>query len=162
MRGIARFERWTRQACVLLVAFLALALLIPYENRAQQRRVLDAILQVESSGRDDVPDGDGGLAIGPYQIHEIYWRDAVAAAPRLGPEHGHSYQDCRGRAYAEQVVRAYMRRWIPDAWRRGEAETIARTHNGGPLGARKESTRRYWERVRRRLAAIEAAAAARG
>ena len=49
-----------------------------------RRQILDAIRFVESSDRDDVPDGDGGKAIGPYQIHEIYWRDAIEAEPALG------------------------------------------------------------------------------
>ncbi len=108
-----------------------------------REQILAAIRFVESSDRDDVPDGDGGKAIGVYQIHEAYWRDAVRADPSLGG----SYQDCRRRAYAERVVAAYMQKWTPAAWAAGDAETIARVHNGGPEGAGKESTRRYWERV---------------
>ena len=99
----------------------------------------------------DVPsarrDGDGGLAIGPYQIHEVYWRDAVRSDPALGG----TYQDCRRRAYAEKVVAAYMRLHVPDAWARGDGETIARVHNGGPRGADKNATLGYWQRVRARL-----------
>ena len=144
--------RWTARAHLLLLGFLLLILLIPYENRQMQRRILEAIRQVESSGRDDVPDGDGGRAIGPYQIHEIYWRDAVAYDPSLASA---DYQECRKRDYAERVVRAYMRRWVPQAWRRGAAETVARTHNGGPRGAEKESTLRYWGRVKEWLQATE-------
>jgi hypothetical protein len=115
------------------------------------RRILDAIRMVESGGRDDCADGDGGLAIGPFQIHEVYWRDAVAYDPSLGPAAGRSYQDCRRRDYAERIVRAYMRRWAPRAWARVDAETIARTHNGGPEGAAKQATLGYWRRVQRRL-----------
>lgn len=109
--------------------------------------ILDAIRSVESSNRDDVPDGDDGKAIGPYQIHEVYWRDAVAAEPSLGG----NYQDCRRRDYAERVVAAYMRRWVPEAWERGQGEIIARVHNGGPRGASLEATLGYWQRVRARL-----------
>jgi hypothetical protein len=112
-----------------------------------REQILAAIRFVESSDRDDVADGDGGKAIGVYQIHEAYWRDAVRAEPSLGG----SYQDCRRRAYAERVVAAYMQKWAPAAWAAGDAETIARVHNGGPEGARKESTQRYWERVRAAL-----------
>ena len=109
-----------------------------------RREILYAIRMVESGGRDDAPDGDAGLAIGPLQIHEVYWRDALAHDPSLGG----SYQDCRGRAYAERVFAAYMTRYCPDAWQRGEAQTIARVHNGGPLGPQKAATRGYWLRVR--------------
>ena len=58
-----------------------------------REQILDAIRFVESSGRDDVPDGDDGRAIGPFQIHEVYWRDAAAFDPDLGG----TYQDCRRR-----------------------------------------------------------------
>ncbi len=110
----------------------------------ERREILYALRMVESGGRDDVPDGDGGRAIGPYQIHEVYWRDALAHAPGLGGD----YQDCRDRAYAERVLAAYMERHAPAAWQRGEAQTIARVHNGGPLGPQKAATRGYWLRVR--------------
>jgi len=112
-----------------------------------QQDILSAIRWVESSNRDDVPDGDGGKAIGPYQIHQVYWQDALRAEPSLGG----GYQDCRRRDYAERVVAAYMRKWANDAWLAGDAEVIARVHNGGPGGADKEATRDYWQRVRARL-----------
>ncbi len=116
-------------------------------SRWSHDAVLDAIRFVESSHRDDVPDGDGGKAIGPFQIHFLYWQDALQAEPSLGG----SYQDCRRRAYAERVVAAYMQRWVPDAWATGDAEVIARVHNGGPKGAEIAATLGYWERVRVRL-----------
>lgn len=111
---------------------------------AARRQVLDAIRMVESSDRPNPPDGDGGLAIGPYQIHRVYWLDAVEAEPALGGR----YEDCRRRAYAERVIAAYMRRYVPDAWQRARAEVIARTHNGGPQGSRRDATLRYWHKVR--------------
>lgn len=112
-----------------------------------RQQVLDAIRYVESGWRDNVPDGDGGRAIGPYQIHRIYWLDAIEFRPALGG----GYEDCRQREYAERVVAAYMERWVPDAWANKNARIIARTHNGGPTGATKRSTLRYWRRVRAAL-----------
>ncbi|MBL8749483.1 MAG: hypothetical protein JNK78_10015 [Planctomycetes bacterium] len=109
--------------------------------------ILDAIRFVESSGRERPPDGDGGKAIGPYQIWQIYWQDAIAAEPSIGG----SYEDCRDRDYAERVVAAYMRRWVPEAWNAGDAEVIARVHNGGPRGFENPKTDRYWDKVRSRL-----------
>lgn len=110
-------------------------------------QVLDAIRFVESGHRAVVPDGDDGKAIGPYQIHEVYWRDAVAFEPGLGGD----YQRCRERAYAERVIDAYMRKWVAGPWARGEAEVIARVHNGGPKGQENRKTDGYWARVRARL-----------
>jgi hypothetical protein len=112
-----------------------------------RQQILDAIRMVESGGRDDVRDGDGGLAIGPYQIHRVYWQDAVEFDPALGGD----YQDCRRRDYAERVIDAYMRRWVPGAWRAGDGEVIARVHNGGPRGDLRDSTLGYWQKVRARL-----------
>lgn len=118
------------------------------ERRCWPReQILAAIRFVESSNRADVPDGDGGKAIGPYQIWFVYWQDAIAAEPSLGG----TYQDCRDREYAERVIGAYMRRWVPDAWRAGEAEVLARVHNGGPRGPQNPKTDGYWRRVRGQL-----------
>ncbi len=112
-----------------------------------REQILGALRFVESGWRDDVPDGDGGLAIGPYQIHRVYWQDAIAFRPELGGD----YQDCRQRAYAERVIDAYMTKWAPEAWQVGDAERIARVHNGGPRGHENPKTDRYWDKVRAAL-----------
>ncbi|MBK8980231.1 MAG: hypothetical protein IPM29_30385 [Planctomycetes bacterium] len=143
-----------RLAFLLTLALAAVTVAIVMRGGGDDARrtwsrteILDALREVETGGVADPPDGDGGLAIGPYQIHEVYWRDAIAFDPALGGD----YQDCREAGYAERVIDAYMRRWAPAAWASGEAETIARTHNGGPQGPAREATRGYWLRVRRRL-----------
>ncbi|MBK8097887.1 MAG: hypothetical protein IPK26_12320 [Planctomycetes bacterium] len=110
-------------------------------------QILAAIRFVESGDRPNPPDGDDGRAIGPYQIHEVYWRDATAFRKHLGG----TYQDCRDRSYAERVLTAYMERYVPGAWAIGDAEIIARTHNGGPSGPTRPQTERYWQRVLARL-----------
>src|SRR5690606_21438428 len=118
----------------IAIAAVVVALLWWFGTRdpyaAERARLLDAIRMVESSDRPDPPDGDGGLAIGPYQIHRVYWLDAVEAEPSLGGR----YEDCRRRGYAERVIAAYMRRYVPEAWEAADAEVVARTHNGGPQG----------------------------
>jgi len=110
--------------------------------RYTHTEILTAIRMIESSGRDAPPDGDGGLAIGPYQIHRRYWADAGLRG---------DYQDCRRREYAERVIIAYMRRYVAQAWESHDAEVIARTHNGGPRGRHKRATDRYWARVEAQL-----------
>jgi len=137
----------------LIPCLLALALASPATAGADspysERQILDAIRQVESGGRDDCPDGDGGRSIGPYQIQRAYWQDAQAYDPSLSL--GGTYQDCRKRGYAEKVIRAYMQRYIKAAWVRLDAEIIARTHNGGPSGSKKSATKAYWMRVKAQL-----------
>lgn len=119
------------------------------------QHLLAAIRQVESGGRADLPDGDGGRAIGAYQVHVAYWTDA-----RLPGR----YEDCRKEDYARTVVLAYWTRYAPGALAaldRGTrpleaAAVLARIHNGGPQGHRRTSTLGYWQRV---LAALETKAA---
>lgn len=146
-----RDARW-RRAATMSLAFVLLTLLWLCSGDGGGRtwpreQILAAIRFVESGDRDDVPDGDDGKAIGPYQIHRVYWEDALRAEPALGGD----YQDCRRRAYAERVIAAYMQRWVPAEWADGDAEVIARVHNGGPFGPGKAATKGYWERVRARL-----------
>lgn len=113
---------------------------------AQSERLLDAIRQVESGG-DCTLIGDGGKAIGPYQIHREYWHDAIEADKTLGG----TYQDCTREDYARRVVKAYLKRYG-----RGKTdEQLARIHNGGP-GAMKakpgtqyaRNLAAYWAKVK--------------
>jgi hypothetical protein len=117
---------------------------------ASRAQILDAIRAVESRGLDPTPDGDGGRAIGPYQIAAPYWMDA--AEQDLSLFEGEWF-DCRDREYAERVIGAYMERYCPEAWAAGDAEIIARTHNGGPRGPMRCSTLDYWGRVKALLIA---------
>ncbi|MBL8755319.1 MAG: hypothetical protein JNK15_18610 [Planctomycetes bacterium] len=143
----ARGRRWRTGGVAAFLLLLLWWLQTEPRQSWPHAQILAAIRQVESSGRDDVADGDGGKAIGPFQIHFVYWQDALRAEPTLGG----SYPDCRRRAYAERVVVAYMQKYARDAWANGDAETIARVHNGGPDGADKQATLGYWQRVRRHL-----------
>ncbi len=103
--------------------------------------LFNAIRKVETGGEDDPYNavGDGGLSIGPYQISEAYWKDAVAHVPDIGGV----YEDVRVSEYAELIMLAYWDRYSPD----DDYETLARIHNGGPRGHRKASTDMYWEKV---------------
>jgi len=108
------------------------------------RRLLNAIRIVESGGNDNAV-GDGGNAIGPFQIWKNYWKDAIEHDPSIGGK----YEDCFDRKYAEKIVNAYMDRYA-NVRRLGHEPTdeeIARIHNGGPNGHKKKATIRYWEKV---------------
>jgi len=119
---------------IVVSLFASVALAQPSEN------LLDAIEQVESSGMGaNTPDGDGGKAIGPFQIHRAYWKDAVEFDRTIGGK----YEDCRKPEYARKIVRAYLSRYGKGK----SAKELARIHNGGPKGHRKASTLPYWEKV---------------
>lgn len=124
---------------ILIMLVLTLPLL------GQSASFFEAIRMVESSG-DDSAVGDGGAAIGPFQIHRAYWRDAVEFDRTLKGE----YEDCFRRDYAEKIVRAYLKRYAP---KDASDEVLARIHNGGPKGHLKTATRKYWVRVKAQIKA---------
>ncbi len=114
--------------------------------REKLRPLLDAIRQVESGDNDDAV-GDDGKAIGAYQIWSAYWSDAVEWVPDIAG----TYEGCRARWYAERVMVAYWHRYCREALRKGDYQTLARVHNGGPRGAGKKATLPYWEKVQKVL-----------
>lgn len=107
--------------------------------------IFAALREVESGASPDEgrqARGDGGEALGPFQIHRAYWRDARV---------GGAYEECGDAAYSRRVITAYWRRWCPRALDALDVETLARVHNGGPRGAGKQGTLAYWRRVERAL-----------
>ena len=118
-------ERWTREEC---------------------RKLLNALVQVESGGKCDVV-GDAGKAIGPLQIHKVYWTDAVNYDKSLAPPNC-KYEDCKRLEYAERVVVAYWNRY---ASKNATWEELARVHNGGPKGFGKKATEAYWIKVKKEI-----------
>jgi len=110
-------------------------------------RVLQAIRIVESNNTPSAV-GDGGNAIGVYQIWESYWKDATEFS-NLGGK----YRDCFVPEYADRVVRCYMKRYATPRrlGREVTMQDIARIHNGGPNGYKKQATIKYWEKVEKIL-----------
>lgn len=115
--------------------------------RRELRPWLDALAKVESNC-DDQAVGDGGKAIGRFQIWRVYWADAVERCPALRDA---VYEDVTDRVYAERIIVAYMLRYCPEAVAAKDWEHMSRTHNGGPRGASKAATLGYWRKVNRAL-----------
>jgi len=109
---------------------------------APQASFFRALHQVETSGRHGPILGDNGKALGPLQIHRGYHADARVPG---------DYSRCADLAYSRQVVAAYLRRFAPKAWAKGDAITLARVHNGGPAGASKTATLAYADKMRRAM-----------
>lgn len=105
--------------------------------------VAKAILWQESRG-DPNAVGDGGRAIGAYQIHRDYWSDGTRFLGVTWP-----YSDARDPVKALAVVRAYTEHYVRAAGIEWTAQNIARIHNGGPQGYRKAATRAYWRKIER-------------
>ena len=117
------------------------------------RRLLDAICEVES-GCDSSAVGDGGKAIGAYQIWESYWIDACNYSKNDDLSLDDGYESCLDKGYAEKVVLTYWKRYANERrlGRKPTLEDRARMHNGGPRavwakGKKKQNLDRYWKKV---------------
>lgn len=92
---------------------------------------------VESNNDPDAV-GDGGRAIGLYQIHLAYWKDGTRLLGVKWP-YGQAKDPCK----AKEVVRAYLCHY-------GKGKSLldmARIHNGGPRGHTKQATVKYARRI---------------
>lgn len=120
-------------------------MIVPPPKDADVSGILNAIRIVETGGVKNPSKavGDSGKAIGPYQIHKVYWQDAIEYDPSIGG----SYHDCRDKEYADKIVIAYMSRYAPN-W---NPATVSRIHNGGPSGHKRKSTIKYWLKVKENL-----------
>lgn len=121
---------------------------LPCEDSLSQGRVfvdetwLDALIEsiwfVESSCRTTPPDGDGGEAVGPLQLHGCVLAD-------VNNYYGTGFRasDARDLAIAKQIAAMYIRMWMD----KRKTEIAARIFKGGPRGWRKKSTDEYWEKI---------------
>ena len=103
-----------------------------------------AIIQVESGG-NDFAIGDDGKAYGCLQIHEKYVKDVCYAS---GIPYGH--KEAFDRNTAIDMFTIYMSLYATRnrIGREPTAEDMARIHNGGPDGWKKDSTKAYWKKVK--------------
>jgi len=127
-------------------------------KRTASEYFMGALASVESEGNDEAI-GDGGHAIGRYQIWRIYWLDAVQCWQGNTKE-SHLYVRCKEKVYAEQIVMSYLFRYAPEEARIvftenkfdvPAMEKMARIHNGGPKGHTKTATKAYWLKVKKAL-----------
>jgi len=116
---------------------LALLLALPAYS-APPESFWRALHHVETSGRLGPIKGDNGAALGPLQIHRVYFQDSGVKG---------SYSQVAELAFARRVATAYLKRYAPKAWERGDVVTLARVHNGGPSGHRKAATLAYARKV---------------
>ena len=77
--------------------------------------------------------------VGSFQISYAYWLDSGVPG---------KWKYCLNDRYAKRVMVNYWRRYVPEALRIRDFETLARTHYGGPNGAEKESTKKYWKMIK--------------
>ena len=101
-------------------------------------QLLDAIARIESHC-DPSAVGDGGRALGVYQIHRVYWEED--GTEFLGVDWPH--RDAIDPRKARRIVKAYLLHY-------GKGKSLldmARIHNGGPHGHKKEATLCYARKI---------------
>lgn len=126
----------------LITLLLAMPLLAHAAPHKDLGRFLEALHRVETSGGTGPIKGDNGRSLGPLQISKAYWVDSKAPG---------KYADCAGLAYSQKVVIAYFEKYCPAALKQGDWEKLARIHNGGPQGHRRNSTLPHWRKVKKEM-----------
>jgi hypothetical protein len=122
--------------------------------------LLAAIMFIESGGDPSMIGAHGER--GPLQIKRVYWNDACRqlldeGVPRSQIPMSYDRWVCNQEA-SMKIVRAYWRRFCPQAYRDHDWATLARVHNGGPEGERRFSTADYCRRVQAKMWQLEAVA----
>ncbi len=102
--------------------------------------LLEAIIAYESV-HETVLFGDGGKSKGPAHIQIAYWVDSG----RRAEDYERLVFD---RDETKRAMVDYFRRYEPEALARGDWESLARLHNGGPRWRKKPMTAEYWRRVK--------------
>ena len=108
-------------------------------------QVLQAIIFVESSGRDNAHRISED-AVGCLQIRRTMVRDVNRILRRNGSDTRYNYKDRWSRQLSIEMFDIYCKHYNLIT-----PEEKARCWNGGPRGLQKLNTKRYWERVKRRL-----------
>ena len=125
----------------LLVPTILSLLLCGQPANPTMGSLFNAVAIVESN-KNDVAVGDNGKSFGRYQIQKPYWEDS-----RVPGE----FMQVKDKEYAEKVMIAYWQRYCPTALANHDFEVLARVHNGGPKGHKKEATKKYWAKVRQKM-----------
>jgi len=110
-------------------AFLATVFTENTEN------IINKLWQIESGRRLNPPDGDGGDAVGPLQLHLDVLKDVnryfdadFAAADR------------KDLAKSKQIAKLYIQMWL----QKNAEEIAVRIFNGCPRGFKSDLTDNYW------------------
>jgi len=110
-------------------------------------KLIEAVIAVESSGNDFAV-GDGGKSVGCLQIRKSVVDDVNRA---YGTKY--TYADRFSRKKSKEIFLRYMNLYATRKRlkRAVTNEDRARIWNGGPDGYAKAETKRYWNRVKRRM-----------
>lgn len=115
---------------------------------AEWNVLLTALSIVESNGRTNIRvlDTNGKYSYGCLQIQDLYLLDSGL---------NYKLEDLYSKEVSFAIAKAYLTRYGRSYERRtgkvATYEVLARIHNGGPRGAEKVATVKYWTKVKAAL-----------
>ena len=140
---------FTMVAAIILL-FLALAYSLPTSAAEVTADLVNAIATVESGG-DSKAIGDGGKALGMFQLHKVYVQDVN----RILKRKAYTYEDRMNPKKSREMTIVYLKYygWVYESktGKPATLEVLARIHNGGPNGWAKPATEKYWLKVKKAL-----------
>ena len=105
--------------------------------------IFRVILAVETGGHPDPYNAVGADGeLGPFQITENYFKDAIEQDPSL---YGLEFEGVRDEGFARMIMLNFWDRYATKPW---IPEDLCRLHNGGPS---MRGTDAYWEKCKERL-----------
>ena len=111
--------------------------------------LLPVFAKVESNNNPNAV-GDKGNAVGIYQIWPSYVEDVNRISKR-----SYTLEDRKDAKKSKEMVEIYLthygRRVERLTGRKATLEDLARIHNGGPNGFKKDCTKKYWSRCKKHL-----------
>ena len=118
----------------------------PIEVKQIETDIISALIYVESRGNDSAYN-DSENAAGCLQIRPIMVREVNRILKKTGREERFDLDDRWDREKSLQMFNIWREYHHPNS----TDEVIARNWNGGPNGFNKESTLKYWKKVKGRL-----------
>ena len=117
-------------------------------------KLLNAIKTVESNGKSDAI-GDNGKAVGAYQLWKTYVDDVNNILKNKGSKIRFTYND-RFNAHKSRVMTLIYLKHYGKVYERKTGkvatdEILAKIHNGGPNGWKKQATEKYWNKIKAEL-----------
>ncbi|HOA74983.1 MAG TPA: hypothetical protein PLQ89_14270 [Phycisphaerae bacterium] len=127
---------------ILVLALLGLAA-PPGTSATRVNKLLNAMERVESGGRSRAV-SNAGRSRGPLQLDSRYWRQAS----KTGKPNSSYATGVWDRSQSREVTQQYWKRHAPQAYRRGDVETLARLQYRAKAGSKSRTGEdKYVKRV---------------
>jgi len=118
----------------------------PIEPKPIKVPITNAMIMVESAGNDSAYNSKEE-AVGCLQIRPIMVREVNRILKKTGEDYRFEMEDRWNREKSLEMFHVWREYHHPNS----TDEVIARNWNGGPNGFNKESTLKYWKKVKGRL-----------